>query len=234
MHKIENLKFHLACNVFNILSFVTYLLQNVVFFLFPQKNRGKNFGSKSGFDLPISKCSQTLKGLGVCLLTYRHHVRIAFTQNGKKALNFRREFTISAFVKTDWSQKKHSFIFGTGPTYAPRFMFRSSYAAHWKPTSLLFGFGGGYKNHAYTTHDNTDLYTWRHVAVVYNPHRGIKFYRNAKEWPLAQKLPANFDFVEPESISMFGYFWGFITLMAVVQKDVTESELGKLKDSFYI
>ena len=184
------------------------------------------------------ECSKIkwFKGVGVCDLTPQPPLTIPFTQNGEKALDFRREFTITAWVKVDSSKARpYSFIFGTEPAHAPRFMFRNT-LDHSKPTSLLFAFGQVYKYNAYTTHDNTDLYTWRHVAVVYNRHTWIKFYRNAKEWPIENKLPAIPELVEPKVIhtGMSRWFYGHMGLMAVFQKDLTESELGKVRNDFYI
>ena len=206
-------------------------------FLFPQKNRGKNFGSKSGFDLPMSGCAkplalESMKDLEICLAA--NETRIPFSKNGEKALDFRREFTISAWVKVDWSRYAFSYIVGTYGDHdkAPRFMFRNP--AKRIPTSLLFGFGQNWSKIAYTTQDNTDLHTWRHVAVVFKPPHDIKFYRNAKEWPLEQKLGADFDFVEPTEFLMFKWLEGFVGFTAIVQKVLSESEIGKLMYNLYI
>lgn len=160
-------------------------------------------------------------------------VAIGLKQDGHLLFDFALSLTIAMWIKCN--QRGNVWFVGTKPAEAPRFLAYPSLNAD----QLAYAFGNVAIDNsiAQSTIDNTDVNTWRHIAVVYRRPIHVSFYRNGIKWSLKQKMADAQRTIFAEEMYMFessNRYTRFIGQMACVmifQTPVAGYDIRKIKNT---
>ena len=195
-----------------------------------------NFGSKSGWDIEQAMGGPCLERDFLSIFPSENpemckekFLYLPYTINRVKAFDYRRDFTIAAWVKMESKAQGNGPIVGTYPYHRAKFqLYRKFNNKKVKLTQLKLITAYNRGEQARTTFIDKDFDKWNHVAVVLKLPNIVKFYLNGEEWLLQNMLKPNFNVLEPDEFRFNENGRTWVGFVAMVQRPLSGKEINKL------